>query len=130
MDAVEAITQALGGMTVSVLDGVAALIDHSLLWPPLSSEQEPRFAPLEIVRAYGGERLAACGELEQTRDAHAAYFLALAEEAEAGMRQTKEGAWQARLEREHENLRAALQWLLEQGRSEEALRPAVALRQV
>jgi predicted ATPase/serine/threonine protein kinase/DNA-binding CsgD family transcriptional regulator len=125
----EAISAALGGMTTSVLDGVTSLIDKSLLQQPAHGKDEPRLYPFEMIREYGLERLVACGELEQTRDAHAAYYLALAEEAGSTLLSTNKAVWQERLEEEAENLRAALQWLLERSRIEEALRMATALKQ-
>jgi len=129
LQAAEAISTALGGMTISVLDGVTALIDKSLLRQPAQGKDELRLYPLEMIREYGLERLAACGELEQTRDAHAAYYLALAEEAGSVLPDFQQAAWQKRLEQEHENLLAALRWLLERHQIEEALRLAAALEQ-
>jgi predicted ATPase/DNA-binding CsgD family transcriptional regulator len=127
LQAAEAISTTLGGMTISVLDGVTALIDKSLLRQPAQGKDELRLYPLEMIREYGLERLAACGELEQTRDAHAAYYLALAEEAGSVLPDFQQAAWQKRLEQEHENLLAALRWLLERRQIEEALRLAAAL---
>jgi predicted ATPase/DNA-binding CsgD family transcriptional regulator len=129
LQAAEAISTALGGMTISVLDGVTSLIDKSLLRQLAQGEDELRLNPLQMIREYGLERLAACGELEQTRDAHAAYYLALAEEAGSVLPDFDQAAWQKRLEQEHENLLAALWWLLERGQVEEALRLAAALEQ-
>jgi len=127
LQAAETVSTALGGMTISVLDGVTALIDKSLLRQPVQGKDELRLYPLEMIREYGLERLAASGELEQTRDAHAAYYLALAEEAESVLPDFQQAVWQKRLEQEHENLLAAMQWLLERRQIEEALRMAAAL---
>jgi len=74
-----------------------------------------------MIRLYAMERLAESGELDQARDAHAAYYLALAEEAEPDMPGADQTAWQERLERETGNLQAALEWLLERKKGEEAL---------
>ncbi len=129
LQAAEAISAALGGMPISVLDGVTSLIDKSLLLQPAHNNDEPRLYLLEMIREYGLERLAACGELEQARDAHASYYLALAEEAESMLPGFQQASWQKRLEDEHDNLRAALEWLLERRQIEEALRLAAALEQ-
>ncbi len=129
LQAIEAISTALGGMTIPVLDGVTSLIDKSLLRQPAHGEDEPRLDLLEMLREYGLERLAACGEREQTRDAHAAYYLALAEEAASVLSDFQQVAWQKRLEQEHENLQAALRWLLERGQIKKALRLVAALVQ-
>jgi ATP/maltotriose-dependent transcriptional regulator MalT len=112
-----------------VLDGVASLIDKSLLRPPAPEQEDPRLYPFEMMRQYGLEWLAACGELEQACDAHAAYYLAFAEKVESILLVADQVVWQERLEPEQENLRAALWWLLERHEGEAALRLAAALRQ-
>jgi len=126
LHAAEAMAAALGDITISVLDGVASLIDKSLLRPPDPEQKDLRLYPFEMMREYGLERLAASGELERACDAHAAYYLAFAEEVELVADQV---AWQERLELEQGNLRAALWWLLERREGEAALRLAAALRQ-
>ncbi len=103
-----------------VLDGVASLIDKSLLQQTEQAEEEPRFAMLETIREYGLEALAAHGEVEATRQAHAAYYLALAEEAEPELDGPNQATWVARLEHEHDNLREALEWALEKVTDEKA----------
>jgi len=122
LQAIEAVSAALGSLKISVLDGVRSLIDTSLVQCAPSGEDEPRLSLLEMIRLYALERLAECGELEQTRDAHADYYLALAEEAESDLSDTDQTAWQKWLEQEASNLRAALLWLLERKKMEEALR--------
>jgi non-specific serine/threonine protein kinase len=79
-----------------------------------SQDSEPAFGMLETVREYAQDQLAARGELEAARRAHAHYFLALAEQADPLLRGRDQRAWFFRLEREHDNLRAALRWLLDQ----------------
>ena len=114
-----------------VLDGVASLIDTSLL-QHMEQEEEPRLRLLETIRKYGLEALAANGEMEATQRAHAVYYLALAEEAEQEIEGPQQVRWLQRLEREHDNLRAALRWSMEQGEAghgmEKALRLGGALR--
>jgi DNA-binding NarL/FixJ family response regulator len=129
LPAVEAIATATGGMSMSVLDGITALIDKSMLQQPLSGKDEPRLYLLEALREYGLESLTENGELGQTRDAHAAYYLELAEEAVSVLPGTNHTIWQERLEWEVENLRAAMEWLLKRHHTEEALRLATALEQ-
>jgi DNA-binding CsgD family transcriptional regulator/tetratricopeptide (TPR) repeat protein len=82
---------------------------------------------LETIREYGREALAAAGEAEVTHQAHAAYYLALAEAAEQAWNGPQQATWFARLEQEHDNLRAAMNWLLEQREAEMALRLGTAL---
>ena len=100
-----------------VLDEIASLLDKSLLLQVALDDEEPRLIMLETIRAFGREFLEARGEMEATQQAHAAYYLALAEEAEAQLGGPQLVAWLDRLEREHDNLWAALHWFLEQGKA-------------
>jgi non-specific serine/threonine protein kinase len=106
----------------SLLDDLEALVDQSLV----CQKDEARFGMLDTIREYAAERLEASGELEAVRRRHAEHFLALAEEAEPGLQGPKQGAWLERLEREHDNLWAALGWSLERGA--EDLGPDLGLR--
>jgi len=113
-----------------VLDGVGSLVDKSLLRrmeQTAEGGEEPRLLMLETIREYGLEALTAKGEGEDARQAHAGYFLSLAEEAEPALKGPLLVTWLERLEQEHDNLRAALQWALEGGRAEMALRLGIAL---
>ncbi len=116
-----------GDATGSVFEGVASLIDKSLLRQSELEGEEPRLLMLETIREYGLECLAKSGALEETRHAHATYYLHLAEQAEPQLRNAQQAVWLARLEAEHDNLRAALRWLREHGEREMALRLGGAL---
>lgn len=74
-----------------------------------------RLEMLETVREYGLERLIEHGEAGRVRSRHAAYFVSFAESAEAGLPGTEQAEWFARLNADHDNLRAALQWAREHG---------------
>ncbi len=74
---------------------------------------------LETIREYALEELFARGEFETTQQAHAAYFLSLAEQAEAELEGPRHVRWLERLEREYDNLRAALRWGLSEAAGEE-----------
>src|SRR5258708_13671955 len=65
---------------------------------------------LETIREDGLEVLTASGEMEITRQAHALYYVRLAEEAEPELAGPRQAMWLERVKREHDNLRAALQW--------------------
>jgi DNA-binding CsgD family transcriptional regulator/tetratricopeptide (TPR) repeat protein len=112
---------------VSVLDGVASLIDKSLLQQAKQEENEPRLMMLETIREYGLECLATSGETEAARQAHALYYLSLTEKFEPEFGGPQQIISTMRLERERENLRAALYWLIEHEERESALRLSAAL---
>ena len=117
LEAVEAVSRTLGDGTIPIWHGVSSLVDKSLLQPMEQVGEGPRFIMLETLREYGLERLAAHGEEEATREAHAAYYLRLSEEAEQSPFGAEHTLWFQRLEREYDNLLAALRWSLEPGES-------------
>ncbi len=98
--------------TIDVLDGITSLANKSLLVAKPQSGGDLRFRMLEVVREYALDRLEVSGEAEQMRRHHAAYFLAVAEEAEPHLQGAQPAEWLSRLEEEHDNLRAALGWSL------------------
>jgi predicted ATPase/class 3 adenylate cyclase len=113
LEAIEGICDAKGDLPVDALEGVSSLLDKSLLRQEEELEGEPRFVMLETIHEYARERLEASGEAEEVRRLHAEYFLALAEGAEPELTGPDQLACLERLEAEHDNMRAALQWSLE-----------------
>jgi predicted ATPase/DNA-binding SARP family transcriptional activator len=111
----------------AVLDLLAALVDKSLVEPTSGSDGEPRYRLLETIRAYGADRLAEAGEADRVREAHAQYFLALAEHAEPHLRGPEQLYWLARMTADNDNLLAALRWSIDTRRAELATRLAAAL---
>jgi predicted ATPase/DNA-binding SARP family transcriptional activator len=110
-----------------IVDRLASLTDKGLIRLE-GTDEEPRFSMLETIREYALERLEDSGEASGRRRRHADYFLALAEEAEPNLIGTGSHAgWLDRLERDHANLRVALDWLEASDESEDALRMAAAL---
>jgi predicted ATPase/DNA-binding XRE family transcriptional regulator len=118
------------------LETLASLVDHSLLvsLPEPSAfqdDEEPRFTMLETIREYALERLVSSGEAEEAQRKHAQYYLALAEAAQP----RASGQWDeldwlskfARIEREHDNLRAAMGWAIQNREAETGARLAIAL---
>ena len=116
-----------GEHSSSVLEGIASLLDKSLVQQTERDGEAPRFIMLETLREYGLERLAMNGEEEATRQAHAAYYLRLAEEAGPNLFSAEQAVWLERLEQEHDNVRAALRWSLEQGESGHSMEFALRL---
>ena len=102
--------------TLDVFGGIASLVDKSLLRQEEGIEGEPRFRMLETVREYGLERLEASGDADAVRQRHAAYFAAM---GVAGNTQVE--LWLAmtatldRVERDMDNLRAAMAWAEQTG---------------
>ncbi len=111
LEVIEAVCGAAADIGLPVLDGLAELVDHSLLRQVRSPGPSlARYAMLETIREYAAERLAAMPEAERARGAHAAAFLALVEadgRPHAGLTKKE---WLERVEVEHNNVRAALSW--------------------
>ena len=90
-----------------VFDLLAALVDKSLLIVR-HSQDGARYRMLEIIRAYGRERLAEAGETEEVRRRHAAYFLRLAESSQQPLLGAGQLEWLRTLAAEQDNLHAAV----------------------
>jgi predicted ATPase len=133
LQAIESVSAAFGDETTLVLEEVASLIDKNLLQQTASEGEELSLTMLETIREYGLEVLSTSGEMEAARQAHAAYYLMLAEEAARELKGPQQAVWLERLEQEHDNLQATLSWSLEPkqagSRSEIALRLVVALEE-
>ena len=127
VDAAEQVVAA-NGEQPDLLDGLAALVDQSLARPSARAEDgEPRFEMLQLIREYGAERLAASGDEPAMRRRHAAWALAMAEEAAPVLERGMDDGGLDRLAHEHDNLRAALRWLIDSGEREQGLRLASAI---
>jgi predicted ATPase/DNA-binding SARP family transcriptional activator len=90
------------------LDAIGALIDKSLL-----RRDGERYYMLETIREFASERLAESGEGDMLRRRHAEYYLELARSVEKQIPSPKAATLLDQLERDHDNLRAALAWLSE-----------------
>ena len=126
LPAIESICAVHGEL--DVMTGLRTLQEHSLL-VRLEDGEQTRFGMLETVREYALECLAVIGAEEKIRRAHADYYLALAEEADAHIRGAAQVVWLRRLEVERDNLRAALAWSISAGECAIALRLGTALGQ-
>jgi predicted ATPase/DNA-binding XRE family transcriptional regulator len=114
MDAAEAVCNQNGEPPSAIVDGIAALLDQSLVQQTTEPGGEPRLLMLETIREYALERLAARGsdEVEAVRRRHARHFLTLAEQAERELSGAESARWLNRLDAEYANLWAALEWTL------------------
>lgn len=106
-------------------EGTASLVDKSLVQQ--EGEEEPRFSLLETIREYAAEKLAERGEEQGVRNAHAIYFTEPTERGAPKLYGPEQKEWQDRLQREHDNLRAVLEWSLRGGDPVHALRLAGAI---
>lgn len=128
LEALEAVATAHNDL--DVLEGVASLLDKSLVQGEETADGEPRFVMLETIREFGLERLEANGEETAVRDAHAAWYVRFAERVEAGLAEAAQGTWSTRVEAEMGNLRAALAWTVEHRNADMSVRLAAALSPV
>jgi tetratricopeptide (TPR) repeat protein len=127
IEAAEAACDPAGDLGLEVLAGLSSLIDNSLIRQTEAGPEETRFGMLETIREYAAEELAAQGEADSTAERHARYFLALGEEAEPHLEAEDPAVWLDRIEREHDNFRAALRWALDGDETEMAQRFGAAL---
>ncbi len=125
LEAVEAVCDTKGNLGLDVLDGMASLVDKSLVQQLEQVDKETRFIVLSAIREYALERLAESNDESATRRAHAAYYLVLAEEGAEEIAARPE--WLDRYEVEHENFRLAIDYLIKTGDAEWGLRLGAAL---
>jgi non-specific serine/threonine protein kinase len=128
----EAICEEEGDPFASVLNGIGALVDACLVSGVEREDggadaEAPRYGMLETIREYALERLEESGEAGAVRRRHALAFLSVAEQTNRVFWHGLPGAWWDRLAPDHENMRAALTWMVEGGSPESALRLASAL---
>jgi predicted ATPase/class 3 adenylate cyclase len=109
-----------------VLDGLSGLVDQSLVRVD-DTLAEPRFVMLESIREFAGEQLELRGELDQVRERHALAMVDRAERAQPHLNGVDQRTWLDRLERDHDNLRAALDWTTARPRPDLAARLVYAL---
>ncbi len=126
LDAVEAVCGAAGDCGPDVLAAASTLLDQNLLRRVDAPDGEPRLLMLETVREFASERLND-DEAVTARDAQAAHVQSLVERAALLERRPDQTVWLDRLEIEHANLRAALDWLRDRGRPLDVLQIATSL---
>ena len=99
---------------MDVLEGLASLLDKSLIRQEERVDDEPRFNMLELIRDYAWEKLKESSREGLIRERHANFFLTLVQEAAPKLKGSKQGVWLERLEEEHNNLRSGLKWFVQQ----------------
>ena len=107
-------------------DLLGGLVDKSFVQLLDVPGRPPRYRMLDTIGAFAAGELAD-GEATRVRRAHAAYFLALAEEAEPHLRGSAQLRWLGELDREYGNVSAALRWAVDTGDADTALRLTAAL---
>jgi len=127
LEAAEVVCSGMGVEERDILDLLTSLCDKCLV---IAEEKDhaTRYRLLETVRQYAGGLMLESGQSETWRDRHLAHFLALVVEAELHLSGAEQTKWLEQLEREHDNLRAALQWPADgAGNRADGLRMAGAL---
>jgi predicted ATPase len=127
LEGVEAVCDTKSDLDLDLLDGMASMVDKSLLQQFEQANGESRFVMLETIREYALEKLEASGEEALTKRAHAAYCLVLAEEEPTEQSGAEGAEWLERFALEHDNFRASLEWLTKTGDAEWGLRLGAAL---
>jgi tetratricopeptide (TPR) repeat protein len=127
LEAAEATAATNGVAAHEVLALLGRLVDTSMVVVEPGQSGAVRYRLQEAVRQYGRERLAERGSADAIHRQHAEYFLTLAEQIEPDLSNPRVKAAQARLEADHDNLRAALGWLLDQADVDGVQRLAGAL---
>ncbi|HSK52201.1 MAG TPA: tetratricopeptide repeat protein [Clostridia bacterium] len=126
LDAAERVCGPASELGVDVLDGVATLVDQSLV---RSEEVDgvQRFGMLDAIRSFAAEMLAASGECEAIEERAARVFLELAESAAPNLSGSDQRAWLDRLERDHDTMRRTIVWAANRPDQELAVRVGFAL---
>src|SRR5262249_22697807 len=118
----ESVGNVESGAPCRALDGAPSLVDQNLLRHEVQTRVEGSHEILQTTHESARECLIQSVELDAMRSRHRDHFLALAEEAEKKLNGPEQETWLNRLESEHDNLRAALEWSVERGEMEAALR--------
>jgi predicted ATPase/DNA-binding CsgD family transcriptional regulator len=125
LEAIEAVCGE--GLTITVFDDLASLVEKNLILQKETPMGEPRFVMLETLHEYAWEQLEKSGEAETMRRRHAEYFVELAERVEPELRLAQQSYWFQILEIERDNLHAVLEWSMGGGEVTFGVRLAGAL---
>jgi len=127
LESAEAVCDTKADLEMDLLDGMASMVDKSLVLHVPPANDEARFVMLETIREYALEKLEVSGEATATKRAHAAYCLVLAEESPSEQAGAQAAGQMDRFAAEYGNFRGALEWLTATGDAEWGLRLGAAL---
>jgi predicted ATPase/class 3 adenylate cyclase len=127
LEAADAVADPDGDLGIDTLDGLASLVDHSLVRETEPEADEPRFGMLETIRQYARERLDDGSDAQATLRRHAEHFLALAEASGPYLVGEDQVTWLDRLDGDHENFLAALEWTIDVGEADRGMHAAAAV---
>ncbi len=127
LEGAEAVCNTRLDLDIDLLQGLSSLVDKNLVQLLDRAGAEPRFSMLQTIREYALERLSDSGEQAETRRAHAAYYLVLAEEGNPELSSLDRTRWLTQCDIEIENFRFALDWLLQTHDVDWGLRLGAAL---
>lgn len=128
LEAAEAVCSLGELKQTDILDLLGRLVDKSLVIVEADSEiNETRYRLLETIRQYALEKLVEKGEAPAVRDKHLEFYLGLAEKSEPNIFGGESAIWFKRLDKELDNIRAAVEWSTNSGKANMALRIAGSL---
>jgi predicted ATPase/serine/threonine protein kinase len=127
VEAAGAVASSVAPLTADPVEGIFALLDHSLLFRKQSGDSLGRLFMLETIREFGLDILRENGELSRAQRAHAEYYLDLARQAEPELTGSQQVEWLDRLEQEHDNFRLVLAWAKDNREATTGLRLCSAL---
>lgn len=128
LESVALVANPEGELGMDTLEGMTTLVDHSLVRrTDGAGGDEPRFTMLETIREYARERLDGEVDADASRRRHAERFLDLAVASEPHMNAEDQLLWLDRLDRDHENIQAALGWAADAGEIDRALEAAASV---
>jgi predicted ATPase/class 3 adenylate cyclase len=126
-EAIDPVCDPAGDLGVDPLDGLESLVDTSLAHRRSGLDGDVRFDMLQTIREFGHERLQEEDDASSAHRRHAQHFMELAEASEPHLRGPRSDETLRLLELEHDNIRAALSWSIENGEGEIGLRLVGAL---
>jgi len=120
LEAAESVCADAGLDSSHVLDLLSHLVDKSLVTVDDRAGSEVRYRLLETIRQYSFDRMVEGGEVERVRNRHRDFYQHMAERAELELTGPEQKTWLDRLEIEHDNYRAALEWSIADAKGAEA----------